>query len=482
MVEAVANGVEDKLVDGLSFRLSPGASYVTNRRSVTFHPQGSNIYSPTSGTRLIKIALTGDDFLDPSTFRIAFELVNDGTVGESLRTLGDPHSFFRRMRIVAGGQVIEDIDDYNRVSHMFSLLKAKHARENNTAEGFGVVWDHTKFNNLELDSNTALTAAFQGAAAPHALKKYRELNATTYPGIKEGQKMFVLFKPLSGLFGQNKFLPLQFMKPVIELELVSSMDVPVYSTFAAADTNDIIDTNTSTNWYIQNVEAKCDLITLDNALSNSYTDHLMSGKSIPINYNTFVSQMQTIIGEKKPSVTITRALTRLKSVFVTLDKDLSPAQKLADPGCKSWNTFWSPMFAENGSGSYRHDENGEFRLSLQIGSKLFPEYPIRSHSEAYYQLKKTLGIQTSDVHSFDISPLEFRYNKLIMGVDTEKVLEAGWTGLNTRAGDLMRVTFEYNSADIAGGAVGGRLADRLHIVLHSDQIVEIRDSGVQVFD
>ena len=44
MVEAVANGVEDKLVDGLSFKLPSGASYVTNRRSCTFHPQGSNIY------------------------------------------------------------------------------------------------------------------------------------------------------------------------------------------------------------------------------------------------------------------------------------------------------------------------------------------------------------------------------------------------------------------------------------------------------
>jgi hypothetical protein len=140
------------------------------------------------------------------------------------------------------------------------------------------------------------------------------------------------------------------------------------------------------------------------------------------------------------------------------------------------------MFIKNGSGSYRHEENDEFRLSLQIGSKLFPEYPIRSHSEAYYKLKKTVGIQTSDVHSFDISPLEYKYNKLIMGVDTEKVLEAGWTGLNTRAGDLMRVTFEYNNADSTGGTVGARLADRLHIVLHSDQIVEIRDSGVQVFD
>ena len=92
-----------------------------------------------------------------------------------------------------------------------------------------------------------------------------------------------------------------------------------------------------------------------------------------------------------------------------------------------------------------------------------------------------MGIQTSDVHSFDITPLEYRYNKLIMGIDTEKVLDAGWTGINTRAGDLLRVTFEYNSADSEGTA-NARLADRMHIILHSDQIVEVSDKGVQVFD
>ena len=43
MVEAIANGIEDKLIDGLSFKMNPGASYIVDRRSVTFHPQGSNI-------------------------------------------------------------------------------------------------------------------------------------------------------------------------------------------------------------------------------------------------------------------------------------------------------------------------------------------------------------------------------------------------------------------------------------------------------
>ena len=111
-----------------------------------------------------------------------------------------------------------------------------------------------------------------------------------------------------------------------------------------------------------------------------------------------------------------------------------------------------------------------------MGSKLFPEYPIRSYSEAYYQLQKALGIQASPLQSFDITGNEYRDYKFVLGFDTEKVLEAGWTGLNTRAGDLLTVKFKYNSSNPL------RQADRTHIMLHSDQILEIRDSGISVFD
>jgi hypothetical protein len=41
-MEAVAQGVEDYLIDALSFKLNPGASYITNRRSVTYFPTGGN--------------------------------------------------------------------------------------------------------------------------------------------------------------------------------------------------------------------------------------------------------------------------------------------------------------------------------------------------------------------------------------------------------------------------------------------------------
>ena len=35
-MESITNSAEDYLIDGLSFKLPPGASYVTDRKSSTF--------------------------------------------------------------------------------------------------------------------------------------------------------------------------------------------------------------------------------------------------------------------------------------------------------------------------------------------------------------------------------------------------------------------------------------------------------------
>ena len=43
---------------------------------------------------------------------------------------------FSRMRILAGGQVLEDIDDYNRVHEMFQVFSATDSRQNDYGEGF----------------------------------------------------------------------------------------------------------------------------------------------------------------------------------------------------------------------------------------------------------------------------------------------------------------------------------------------------------
>ena len=115
-METMTNSAEDYLIDGLSFKLPPGASYVTDRKSSTFYSIGSNIYSPVGGVKLLKFQLNGDDgnWLDPSSVVIQFELVNTTAAGGNavLRPLGQPHLFFKRLRVIAGGQVVEDIQDF----------------------------------------------------------------------------------------------------------------------------------------------------------------------------------------------------------------------------------------------------------------------------------------------------------------------------------------------------------------------------------
>lgn len=123
-----------------------------------------------------------------------------------------------------------------------------------------------------------------------------------------------------------------------------------------------------------------------------------------------------------------------------------------------------------------NNQAGEFEVQIQIGSKKFPETEIRSHAEAYYQLRKCLGVQSSTVHSFDISASEYRNSKLIMGFDTEKNLGSGFTGISTRAGDLLTVKFNHRSTKPED------FAQQVYITLHSDNVLEIRDSAVSVFD
>ena len=60
-----------------------------------------------------------------------------------------------------------------------------------------------------------------------------------------------------------------------------------------------------------------------------------------------------------------------------------------------------------------------------------------------------------------------------------KVSEMGFTGLNTRSGDLMSVRIK----GAAGNSIpSAEMPSAVHITLEADGILEIRDTGVQVFD
>ena len=215
-MQAHANSVDDQLIDGLSFKLKNSAKYLTDRRSVTFHPSGSNIYKTTSGTKVLKIEMTGDQYLVPECTRLMFTLRNNAAAGALLRTLSGPWSFWRRMRILCGGQVVEDFD-YAKTHEMMCILHAEATRNNDDVEGFGHRYDDS--------------ANFGGATT------------ASIPGIAGGSQKRVSFQLMSGLLSQKKYLPLRYAPLTIELELVNNATDAIIAPGAEGDTFNA--TNTS---------------------------------------------------------------------------------------------------------------------------------------------------------------------------------------------------------------------------------------------
>ena len=370
-MEATAQSVEDFLIDGLSFKLRPGASYITNRRSVSYFPQGGNQYSP-NGVKVIRIGLTGDAWVDPSTIRVMFNLVNSGTVNQKLYPVSGPWCFFRRLRVLCGGQLLEDIDYYNKVHEMFHLFQADAVRRNDATEGF--LGEEYNLNNTYVTTTAACGIAGAGGF------------------------MTVAFRPLSGLINQDKYLPIRYAPITLEFEIVNNYADCIIMPSTTALTNDFTATNTSQAWEIQQFQVKCDVCTLDNALDNEYAQHLLSGKSLPINFSTYVTQLQAITSNSSVSINVQRAFTRLKSAFISLVN----TNQLATGVRKEFNFFYNPSFLATNA----YDSTKDVQFQLQIGSKLFPEYPIWSTQEAFYQFRKCLGVHATSFHSIDITPIE----------------------------------------------------------------------------
>ncbi len=220
-------GSEDQLISGLHFSGSNTASYITDRRQVSFAPQSASNFKP-SGSRLMRFSLADEQgFLDGATVRLIFKLTNLSGENPLTPLCDSPASMFRRLRILCNGSgVVEDIEQYDWVHQMFSELLPSQRRMNNICESWG-------------GSNAPSTLSAPGAGAPIAADSERT----------------VVVHLMSSFLSQGKMIPLSLIPAVLELEL--------------GDLNDCFD-GTTNKWEISRPRLVADVITLDPSLLLSF--------------------------------------------------------------------------------------------------------------------------------------------------------------------------------------------------------------------
>ena len=467
---ALGNTVEvatDVLVPGLRFHLPDSASYVLGRKFTTNWPQGSNVYNPTAGQRLIRFVISdATQFIDLSTLRLAFTLSN--TVAQEMYVTGDPGAcWFQRARIYIGGTLVEDILYYNRVASMLRLCKPPQRLWAESISLLGQTSDNVK----------------------HVHWKPHFCGGPSNARIA-GNKSQTIVTPIhAGLFQSHYFLPGRFPL-TIELELVGS-GAQCCARGAAAGANPTADLPGvfSQNFQITNARILVDMVQVDVTIQNELTTALAAGKPLQMAFSSYSTTMHSVLAAGAANnlswdVTLSRAFSRIKDAWVTFDNDAAASRGvwmtesnnfISWHGRPALNTFGdsNPYNAAHGEG---------FRAQLSCGAHLFPDIPISSHAEAFYQLSKVIGMH-STVEGCSIIPAEYLGRQFIMAYDLEKMYSspgAGYvrfTGLSTQAaGDTLRFRFEnVNPA-------ANYNPTRMFVTLHHDVVAELRLEGVLCLD
>ncbi len=107
----LAGQTNDEILQSLSYRLAPTSEYIEQRRMSRFYPSGASSYRSNT-TQVARIELKGQGgFLDLSTLKIAFRLVNNSTTAP-LILAGGHHALVARPRIYCQGSLVEDVSHY----------------------------------------------------------------------------------------------------------------------------------------------------------------------------------------------------------------------------------------------------------------------------------------------------------------------------------------------------------------------------------
>ena len=368
------------------------ANYIVDRTSCTFFPQGGQPYKP-NGARLIRFVLADNSqFIDPTTIRLMFKLFNaTGAAADpvanpnALELLGPPIGLFLRGRLLVNGALVEDINYLGRTVYMFNKRAP-------TLRGIE--------NLLESDWQLPIPA--------------------------QSSKRLVMPIPF-GLFSQSLCLWLKMAPITIELELCLNMMDPI------ATQNPRI-------WQIEDAQLKCDAVYCTSEFTGQYSQMLLENTPLPVPFSSYAVQMQSIPAATTSfSVNINRAFTRLRSIWFTfmgpaadLPADTALYQKVSlllpfrSPTIiavnqKEVNHFHHPMQISN------DPQFDTMEFQIQIGSRTYPQYPVRSLAEAAYHLRKTLGMTMSGVAS--IGPVEYHHTAFIAPINLERAVNGAGEGL-----------------------------------------------------
>jgi hypothetical protein len=157
---------------------------------------------------------------------------------------------------------------------------------------------------------------------------------------------------------------------------------------------------------------------------------LLSGKSLPINFSSYATNVQTAGSIGKQTVNLSRALTRVKSDLFRCTKHPPPSTLKKKSICSiiKWHEHM------------RQQVNVNCQCKLVANS--FRNIQFQALLNPFISCKNRVEFMVHTLHTIDIKGTYYINNKYVIGIDTEKVLGSLFAGYNAKSSDLITLAID----------------------------------------
>jgi hypothetical protein len=438
----IASGPPETLLDSLSFDLPAASTAIVDRKQgVRAYPTSASSLTSVGGAKSCRIRLGGNEFVDPSTLRLQFQVTNNDANLPLNPAIG-PWGCWGLVRLLSNGVELDNSQGYyHRFHQMFGWnLLTMEQQYAEAAYGWAGAW-----------SGNAHAA--QGQIA------------------KGGATVTVSHKMILSLTTAAKFLPLRYAPLEVELTLGSPSEWLVLQNDGSGNPK------YSSNYTVSSLQLYYDSVMLDEAVSEAMYKALLSNRVLNIPCQQYFSLVTNIpTGSTSHSFSIVRAFSRLTHIWISFrsatglvaQEFIMPVAQ--DTGVAGGTPTWSaPVFNIN-------QDNNAPSIRVSIGPKNYPDYqPVTTLQEHYWMLQKALPAVPY------LDRKDFSTNSFVSVFDLRRTPGDATSAISTRQGDQIRIEIKGLTPSSASSVVANAPIE-CHVVLWAMAVTSIRESGVTLLD
>lgn len=448
----------------------PTQSTKVSKQTVKLIPKNGSSFS---GGDIIRIEFPADNYLNAlnSVLLMDVNLTGDDTRLQR----GGAHNLIKRLRVMYGSLVIEDIQEYKTLVRIFNEASVQQdyaTSSGSILDGMYDVFEKSPgMGGTELSTSDQDLAAYVAAGGNPTSGEYgalttalgQTLGTSTSSGIAlSSTKRTYALSLLSGLLASKKLIPLKWMAAQLSIEIT-------LASFAdACMTSD----GGSDSVTVDEVKYLAEMIEFDSAYDTAFFQGLSQG--VPIKFDSWHFHSFNLSGTTN-QLQIHERSRSVKQAFAVIRGTTAPS---------SYNDtdifFHDTATIYDGDGTVSGTGSPVSEFQWRVGGKYYPSQPVRCSfggAEAYVELLKCLDSVGDYSRASNINytnwapPSSTAGQKFILSAEFENtdVMPDAIAGINAEEQSDINLTITLD---------GTPSAKKCDVFMHYDALLIVRDGNL----